>query len=83
MLVLFLPGAFFGVLTVAAALWRSRAVPRGALVLLPVFIVVDAILQQGLPAHVIGLVGAAWIALAVLQAAPPGAEVSRATAGRS
>jgi amino acid transporter len=57
MLLLFLPGAFLGTLTVSAALWRSRAVPRGAVLLLPVFIVVDAFLQQGLPGHVIGLVG--------------------------
>jgi hypothetical protein len=69
-LLLFLPGAFFGVLTVSAALWRSRAVPRGAVVLLPIFIVVDVVLQQGLPAHVIALVGASWIALTVLRATP-------------
>jgi hypothetical protein len=79
MLLLFIPGAFLGVLTVAAALWRSRAVPRGAVVLLPVFIVVDVVLQQGLPAHVIALVGASWIALAVLRTTP--AEPDRTAEG--
>jgi hypothetical protein len=34
-LILFLPGAFLGILTISAALWRSRTVPRGAVVLLP------------------------------------------------
>jgi hypothetical protein len=69
-LLLFLPGAILGILTVSAALWRSRAVPRGAVVLLPIFIVVDVALQQGLPAHLIALVGASWIAVTVLRAAP-------------
>jgi len=68
MLILFLPGALFGLLTMTVALWRSRAVPRGAVVLIPVFIVVDIILQQGLAAHAIAFVGACWIASAVLLA---------------
>ena len=69
-LILFLPGALLGILTISAALWRSRAVPRGAVVLLPIFIVVDAPLQQGLPGHLIALVAALWIASAVLRAKP-------------
>ena len=68
MLILFLPGALFGLLTMTVALWRSRAVARGAVVLIPVFIVVDIFLQQGLAAHAIALVAACWIASAVLLA---------------
>jgi hypothetical protein len=67
MLVLFLPGAFFGLLTMAVALWRSAAVPRGAILLIPAFLVVDIFLQQGVAGHAIALVGAAWIAAAVLR----------------
>jgi hypothetical protein len=68
MLLLFLPGALFGLLTMTVALWRSQAVPRGAVALIPVFIVVDIFLQQGLVAHAVALVGACWIASAVLLA---------------
>jgi hypothetical protein len=70
MFVMFIPGALFGIFTVAAALWRSRAVPRGAAILLPVFILVDVFAQQGLPAHAIALVAASWIAWTILRAAP-------------
>jgi hypothetical protein len=73
------PFLFFGLLTSAAALWRSDAVPRGAVLLIPAFIVVDVFLNEGFgiapdflgPA--ISFVGACWIAWAVLrtgQAAP-------------
>lgn len=68
MLLLFLPGAFLGLLTMAVALWRSGAVPRGAVLLIPLFIVTDLFLQQGVLGHAIALVGAAWIASAVLLA---------------
>jgi hypothetical protein len=63
---------FFGLLTSAAALWRSDAVPRGAVLLIPAFIVVDVVLHEGfgvVPASVgpaISLVGASWIAWSVL-----------------
>jgi len=70
MLLLFLPGVFFGLLTMAVALWRSRAVPRGAVVLIPAFMVTDIFLQQGVAGHAIALVGAAWIASAVLLTPP-------------
>lgn len=63
---LFLPGAFFGLLTMAAALWRSRAVPRGAILLIPVFIVTDFFLQMGIVGHAIWFVEASWIAWAVV-----------------
>jgi hypothetical protein len=68
MLLLFIPFAFFGLLTMTVALWRSRAVPRGAVLLIPAFIVVDLFLSRGLEGHVISLVGACWIASAVLLA---------------
>jgi hypothetical protein len=64
---LFLPGAVFGILLTCAALWRSRAVPRGAVVLLLAFVVIDIALQKGLIAHAIALVAAGWIALTILR----------------
>jgi hypothetical protein len=66
-LLLFIPGAVFGLLTFTVALWRSRAVPRGAVLLLPVFLVLDIALQQGVIGHAVALVGAAWIATAILR----------------
>ncbi len=68
MIVLLLVGGFFGLLTIAAALWRSGAVARGAVLLIPAFVLVDFILQQGLAGHVIQFVAACWIAWAVLRA---------------
>jgi len=68
MLLLFIPGAFLGLLTMAVALWRSGAVPRGAVLLIPLFIVTDLFLQQGVLGHAIALLGALWIASAVLLA---------------
>ena len=68
MFLLFIPGAIFGLLTMTVALWRSLAVPRGAALLLPAFIVVDIPLQKGLVAHLISLASACWIASAVLLA---------------
>lgn len=70
MLLLFIPGALFGLLTMTAVLWRSRAVPRGAVLLIPAFIVVDFFLQMGRLAHAIAFVGACWIAWAVLRTGP-------------
>jgi hypothetical protein len=73
MIVLLLIGGFFGLLTMAVALWRSGAVPRGAVLLIPAFVLVDFILQQGLAGHAIQFVAACWIAWAMLRAgrAPP------------
>jgi hypothetical protein len=68
MFLLFIPGAILGLLTFTAALWRSGAVPLGAVILIPAFIVVDIALQQGLGGHVISFVAACWIASAVLLA---------------
>jgi hypothetical protein len=71
-LLLFIPGAFFGLLTFVVALWRSEAVPRGAIALIPLFILTDFFLQQGVLGHAIAFVAASWIALALLttRAAP-------------
>ena len=66
-LLMFLGGALCGLLLTTAALWRSRAVPRGAVALIPLFILVDIFLSAPLPGHVISFVGAVWIALAVLR----------------
>jgi hypothetical protein len=68
--ILFLGGAALGVLLTSAALWRSRAVPRGAPILLVTFFVVDAALSQPLLGHLIALAAAVWIAWAILRAAP-------------
>jgi hypothetical protein len=64
--VMFIVGAAIGLLITAAALWRSRAVPRAVPILMLVFIVTDVPLSQPLIAHVIALVGASWIAWSIL-----------------
>jgi hypothetical protein len=68
MFLLFLPGAVFGLLTMAVALWRSQAVPRAPVLLIPAFIILDIPLQQGLLAHAVAFVGACWIAAVILLA---------------
>jgi hypothetical protein len=68
MIILLLVGGFLGLLAMAYALWRSGAVPRGAVLLIPAFVLVDFVLQQGLLAHAIQFVAACWIAWAVLRA---------------
>lgn len=65
---LFFPGAVFGLLTMAVALWRSRAVPRGAVVLIAAFVILDFGLQLAVPAHLILAAAAFWMASAVLLA---------------
>lgn len=70
MLLLFLPGAFFGVILLGAALWRSRTVPRGAVVLMYLFLLVDIVLGRGFIGHVISLAAATWIAVTVLASRP-------------
>jgi hypothetical protein len=84
MLLIFLPFAFFGLLTSAVALWRSGAVPRAAVLLIVAFLVVDVFLIEGFGApdwasHVFAFVGACWIASAVLLAgqAEPSGETQR------
>jgi hypothetical protein len=78
MLLIFIPFALIGLLTVTVALWRSGAVPRAAVLLIPAFMVVDFFLYEGFgiaPAwasHVISFVGACWIGSAVLLAGRAG-----------
>src|SRR5215211_164611 len=79
MLLIFLPFAFFGLLTSAVALWRSGAVPRAAVLLIVAFLVVDFFLgPEGFGiapdwvSRVIAFVGACWIASAVLLAGRAG-----------
>jgi hypothetical protein len=80
MLLIFLPFAFFGLLTSAVALWRSGAVPRAAVLLISVaFLVADVFLGSngfGITpdwvGRVIAFVGACWIAWAVLLAGRAG-----------
>lgn len=74
MFLMFIPFAFVGLLTSAAALWRSRAVARGAVLLIPAFIVVDFFLNEGFgiapdfAGPAISFVAALWIASAILLA---------------
>ena len=78
MLLLLVVGAFFGLLTLAVALWRSGAVPRAAVLMILAFLVVDFVLYEGFgiaPAwasHVFNFVGACWITSAVLLAGRAG-----------
>jgi hypothetical protein len=61
LVVLFLGGAFGGILVAMTALWRARAVPRGAILLVLVAQVADGV-SAYVPATAIGLVGLAWMA---------------------
>ena len=79
MLLIFLPFAFFGLLTSAVALWRSGAVPRAAVLLIVAFLVTDVFLGSNgvgiVPdwvCRVFAFVGACWIASAVLHAGRAG-----------
>lgn len=73
MYLLFIPFAFFGLLISAAALWRSRAVPRGAVLLIPAFVIVDFFLREGFGSvpefagPAISFVAACWISSSVLR----------------
>jgi hypothetical protein len=60
-------GGFLGLLGMAVALWRSGAIPRAAVLLIPVFVRVDFLLQQGLVVHAIQFVTATQIAWVVLR----------------
>jgi len=66
--IMFIVCAVLGVLVISAALWRSRAVPRGVPVVLVLFLLTDVPLSQPLIAHVIALAGALWIASTILRA---------------
>lgn len=74
MFLMFIPFTFLGLLASATALWRSRAVARGAVLLILLFIVVDFFLKEGLglvpefAGPAIAFVAACWIAVGVLSA---------------
>jgi hypothetical protein len=80
MLVLLLGGALVGTLLLAGAFWRSGAVPREIAVLLPLPILVDVVVTEGLGigphwvSHALSLVVGCLIAGVVLSARPAGAE---------
>jgi hypothetical protein len=92
MLLIFLPFAFFGLLTSAVALWRSGAVPRAAVLLIVAFLVVDVFLgPEGFGiapdwvSRVISFAAACWIASAVLlagQAGPSGETQRQVSLGK-
>jgi hypothetical protein len=75
--VIFLPFTLFGLLGSAVALWRSDAVPRGATLLIPTFIVVDLFLNEGFAlvppfaGPAILFIAACWIAWSILAATAP------------
>jgi hypothetical protein len=58
MIIRLLLGGVLGLLGMAVALWRSGTVPRAAVLLIPVFVIVDFFLQQGVAGHVIQFVAA-------------------------
>jgi membrane associated rhomboid family serine protease len=62
---MFLGGAALGVLTMSVALWRSPFVPRIAPAFLITFLVLD-IAGWPVVSHVLGLVGGAVLAWAVV-----------------
>lgn len=65
--ILFLSGLVIGLPLTVLSLWRSQAVPRGAALLLLLFLVVD-LAGRRVESHLLGLAGAAWIAVVVLRA---------------
>jgi hypothetical protein len=66
MLIMFLGGAAFGVLTLAAAMWRSPLVPRIAVGFVLAFALMDFILGWGVAGHLANLIGFAIVAVAVV-----------------
>lgn len=65
----FLVGVVIGLPLTAVSLWRSRAVPRLAPVLLVTFLVID-LAGRGVAAHLVAFTAAVLIAGAVLRARP-------------
>jgi hypothetical protein len=73
----FLIGVGLGIPLTGASLWRSRAVPRAAAVLLVAFLVIDLAGQStgisalSVIAHLVAVIAAGWIAISVLRMPPP------------
>jgi hypothetical protein len=75
---MFFGGSGLGILLLLIGLWRARAVPRGAVLLIGAFLVVDFGPLAGVvpfPVHALFLAGAAWMAVALLGAGRPAAAV--------
>ena len=63
---LFYIGAFLGTLVCMTAVWRSRTLPRGALLLALMFLVSEILEVPG-PTTAIELVACVWFAAAILR----------------
>jgi hypothetical protein len=64
--VMFLGGGMLGLLTLAAAVWRSPHLPRIVTLFILAFVVLDAPLGQGLAGHLVNLIGFSIAAAAVV-----------------
>jgi hypothetical protein len=73
---MFLLGVGLGIPLTGISLWRSRAVPRTAAVLLVAFLLIDlagegaGIAAVSVIAHVLAFVAASWVAVAALRMRP-------------
>lgn len=54
---MFLSGAVFGTVALAAAVWRSRYVPRIVAACIIAFAILDFVLGQGVASHLVNLLG--------------------------
>jgi hypothetical protein len=63
--VMFFAGAFIGIVVMMVAVWRSRALPRAAVLLLVVFQLAD-IVSLPFPTTVIAAAGLLWMAVSLL-----------------
>jgi hypothetical protein len=68
MIIMLLVGGFFGLLGMAVACGGRAQSLAAAVLLIPVFVLVDFLLQQGLAGHAIQFVAVTWIARVVLRA---------------
>ena len=66
---LFLVVGFLGLFATLVSLWRSRAVPRLAVLVLLVGFVTD-ILGRPVEGHLVSFIGATWVALTILNPLP-------------
>jgi hypothetical protein len=72
-MVMFFGGAFVGTALAMVALWRSRTLPRGAIVLWLAFLAANLVPVR-LPTTVIGAAALCWMAAAIVRA--PSARIS-------
>ncbi|PPK92189.1 hypothetical protein CLV92_11651 [Kineococcus xinjiangensis] len=76
--VMFIPCSVLGIVALVVALWRSRSVPRGALLLILAMLVLDLGLGWAAAGSALLVVANAWIAVTVLRGG--GARPARAGA---